>query len=209
MAATDVLTLAKAKAAVGASASSSVNDALIADYVTAVSEFLDQKCGPIVRRTVTETLHGGDTFVRMANAPIYSFTSVTEYAGSGARVLTRETPGVVGDYVADPFPSTDPPGLYSGRLWRRAGFGASWFSRGDSNVVVVAVAGRYADTAAASSSRFGRAAVILLKHLYAAERQNVAQVGEYDVPAVTFPRTMPFIVRQMLASDWRDSLVVG
>lgn len=209
MAATDVLSLSDAKRALGVGAGSIDKDAVVAAYVTAVSERLDRACGPIVRRAVTEYLDGGTWAVRTATAPIFSFTSVTEWSGESSSVLTLETNAAAGTYLAESFAVNDPAGLYSGRLVRRSGRANVGWKLGSRNVVVVASAGRYATTAAAANSRFAQAARILLKHLWSAETLNVGQVDGFDTPFPSFPRTMPMVIRQLLSADWREALVVG
>lgn len=209
MAATDVLTLANAKAALGSVAVVEGRDAAIQRRVTAISQRLDQACGPIVRRTVTERHSGGRGVIRLRNAPVYSFTSITEWAAASSRVLTAEAAGVAGTYLAERSTVPDQTDLYSGRIWRRSGFGWDSFPYGNDNVVVVAVAGRYADTASVAGTRFEEAAVLFLKHLWSSEASSVAQVGEFDTPAPSFPRTMPLIIRQLLKDDWREDVVVA
>lgn len=210
MAATDVLSLSRAKRALSIGDGSTQFDDTVSAYVGAVSSWLDRACGPVVRRNVTETVDGSaGCVVTLRNAPYSSFTTVTEYVGSTPTVLTAETVGVTGDYLVESFHVPDPAGLLAGRLRRRSGMWDRPWACGVRNVTVVAVAGRYATTAALVGTRFDRAAQLLLKHLWQAETLNVATSGDYDVPTPSFPRTMPLIVRQLLGADWLDDLAVA
>lgn len=209
MVATDVLSLSDAKRVVSDGIGPTGNDDKIAAYVTAVSQRLDAACGPIVRRQVAEMLDGGNWWVRTRTAPIVSFTSVTEHTSGSPAVLTAETAAAAGDYLAEPFDSIDPADLFSGKLRRRSGFRDFPWACGRRNIVVVAQAGRYGTTADVTDTRFAQAARILLKHLWSSETLNVAQAGEYEVPFPSFPRTMPMIIRQLLAADWREGLAVA
>lgn len=226
MAATDLLSLADAKAVLGIGPGSQGKDDKVAAYISTVSNRLDRACGPIVQRPVTEYLSGGDLseylsggpanrgragWVRMRNSPIASFTSVVEYSfGASSGPLTLETAIVAGGYRAERFYSTDPPNLFSGRLWRRSGgFTGSWWAPGTENVIISAVAGRYATQAEVRPTRFGQAAAIFLKHLFASEDQNVHVVGGFDAVTPTFPLTMPYVVKELLANDWLESVAVA
>ena len=72
-AATDLLSLADAQAAVRLSASNTIHAARIEGYVTAVSLAIDELVGPVVRRTVTGEQHpGGCDRVRLRRTPISS-----------------------------------------------------------------------------------------------------------------------------------------
>lgn len=210
MAATDVLELQWAKDALRVSVGDPREHPLLEAYVTAVSQRLDQACGPIVQRTVTDEFHsGGCGLIRLRRSPVASVTTVTEYdtAGTGT-VLTAEDYDTTGTYALDPWPG-DPSGLYHGKLWRRTtSRSGTWFVAGRNNVRVTYVAGRYATTLAAQQSRFGQAALVLLRWMWAQEQVGVSTVGEFDVPTTVFPRTMPLSVRQILANDWVEGVVV-
>src|SRR3954470_17383830 len=74
----DVITLAEAKQALNAGPSSTTDDALLASYVTTVSRRMDQLCGPIVKRTVTETFDGSCGTLLLKSRPVISITSVVD-----------------------------------------------------------------------------------------------------------------------------------
>lgn len=212
MAATDVLELQWAKDALRVSVGDPRDHPLLEAYVTAVSERLDQACGPVVQRTVTDELHsGGCGLIRLRKSPVASVTTLTEYDSAGAgTVLTPEDFDTVGTYALDPWTVPGgPEGLFGAKVHRRtAGRSGTWFARGRNNVKVTYVAGRYATTEAAQQSRFGQAALVLLRWMWAQEQVGVSTVGEYDVPTTVFPRTLPMSVRQILANDWVEGVVV-
>lgn len=212
MAATDLLTLDDAKTALRIAPESTDRDDRVAAYVGAVSNRIDAGCGPVVARPVTEYLSGRDSnnpmslgnWIRTRLTPVLSFTSIVEYSSGVVTgpALTAETTTIAGTYRAERFMSSDPPGLFSGKLWRRNGFSNASWAAGDDNVVVTFQAGRYATQAEVLPTRFGRAAVFLLKHWWAAEDLNVHTAGGFDTPFPSFPMTMPNAIREILANDW-------
>lgn len=201
----DVLTLAEGKAAVKVGSGDSSHDTDLAALITAVSRRLDQCAGPVVVRTITDELHDGNVdSIWLRSYPVTSITTVTEYDGTTATVLTQETVGTqpASGYLPDRY---DPaPSLYNGRLIRRAG-GADWcFPYGRLNVKVTYVAGRYSATATVDS-RFKIAAEIMLQNLWRADLETALLNDEYDVPSQAFPRFgIPNAVRHLLAEEWQD-----
>lgn len=59
MSSTDILTLGEAKAALATNQDFNDSDALLNGYITAISKRLDEVCGPIVTRTITDELYDG------------------------------------------------------------------------------------------------------------------------------------------------------
>lgn len=208
-AATDVITLASAKETLSIDPNDATRDDLLEAYITATSERLDAAVGPIVQRTITDEAHdGGDCIIRLLHEPVASITTLTEYdtAGSGT-VLTAEDYDTTGTYLLEPWPARNPTGLYTGRVERRTtGRSTTWFTTGRRNVVATYVAGRYATTAAAADSIFEHAARLLLRFLWQQELFGVASIEGYEQPVSTYPMTMPRVVRQMLAADWREGV---
>lgn len=206
MAATDVITLERAKRAVGLAIVDTSKDDLLQAYVGAVSQRLDDACGPVIRRTITGEAHdGGGCTITLRYRPVYSVTSVTEYLTGTATVLTAEGNTVEGTYQLEPWQGAEVVGLHSGRIHRRvAGWAGGYYPGGAGNVLVTYVAGRYATTADAQDSKFEQAARILLKFFWQAELMGTASVGEYDVPTTAFARVEPPIVRELLASEWLE-----
>lgn len=129
----------------------SANANRIDGLVTAVSRRLDQACGPIVARLVTETFRGesgGTLFLEgkpfAATPPVAPIVSESWSNEAAVTVLAA-------DYLIEDDGS-------AGRLTRWAGY---WRSR----VTVTYTAGRYATTAAVQEP-FVTAAGMLLQHLW-------------------------------------------
>lgn len=168
----DLLSLIEGREAIGLSDTDTNQDARLPSFITAVSRRLDGLCGPIVQRTVTaELCDGGGWTIDLANSPIVSVTSVTEYAGTASTVLTRETVGTTPSnaYLLKPWRN----GLFKGRLYRRSGGTFARFPIGDQNVSVTYVAGRYADTASVDA-KFKEAASFVLSNIFRKEQRPVS-----------------------------------
>lgn len=201
----DVLTLVEGKAALNL-AGTSQYDGEIPVWITATSLALDAKVGPIVKRTVTDEFHDGrGSYFYTRLYPVLTFTTVTEYNGTTATVLSVETnaskpsPG----YLAEQYEPN--PALLSGRIRRRGSGFDAWFPEGSGNIVVTYVAGRFEDTAAVDE-RFKSAARLTLQNLWNSQRPNLGDVGEFEVPQSNWPRfAIPNAVRQMLANEWQDA----
>ncbi len=198
MAATDLLSLEDALAAVRLSASNTIHAARLEGYVTAVSLAIDELVGPVVRRTVTGEQHpGGCGHVRLRRTPISSVTTVKVWDAGISTTLTGETLSVAGGYLAEQ--DGDDPTLLSGTLRRRSSWTSILWEYG--TVEVTYVAGRYASTAAVQGSRFHTAAVLTLKSVWQGETDTVAVVGEYEQPISAFPRVVIPQAAKDLLSD--------
>jgi hypothetical protein len=204
MAATDIVTVEEVLPVL----SVKVPKPWLAARISAVSKRLDDACGAVVQRTVTdEIVSGGDGYLRLKH-PVAAFTSVTEYQGTTAVVLTRETIGTepADGYVAEPHLSL--PGLFSGVIYRRASGGDARFYPGSGNIKVTYTAGRYVDTEAVEP-HFKEAALIMLKKLADGD-QTVVPVGEFDTPGARLPTFgVPRAVRELLFNEWREIPGVG
>lgn len=178
----DVLTLGEAKSALGLSSTDTNADDTIRALITAVSAQLDQMCGPVRTRTVTELHDGGCAAVHLRQRPVYSITSVTEYAGTTATTLTAEsnTAKSAANYLHDGTFGR----LASGSLIRRANNCDSVFEPGRRNVAVVYVAGRAANTDGVPA-KFKQAAAMMLRNLWVAEQASGSETfGPFDAQAV-------------------------
>ena len=171
--ATDIITLAEAREALNLA--TGTEDTILAAYVSAASMTLDALCGAVVNRTVTAEVHelGCDVAaIWPRTTPIYSVTSVTEYASDGtSTALTAETV------------SSKPA---SGYWWRSglnfiqrrsAGFAYSFPAFGV--VSVTYVAGRYASTSAVDA-KFKTACKMLLANMWRFERGTGTQTFGSD-----------------------------
>lgn len=158
----DVITLTEAKTAINMPAATT-HDTELAMWVTAVSRRLDARCGPMVVRTVTETLTPAGSTLFLTQYPVSSVTSVTEYQSGTGTVLTAESTTVAGGYLLD-----------SGMLTRRSGFGTTgWHGR----TTVEYVAGRYATTAAVDA-RVKMVAGAVMRRLWVRESGAWARGGD-------------------------------
>lgn len=193
----DLLTLTEGKAALNETTTD--RDTEIAQYITAVSRRLDELCGAIVKRTVSDELHpGGSDFILLRQAPASassttSITSVYEYTGGTATTLTAET---VSSASSDNYSFN----TELGQVRRRS----SWTGRSflPQNVVVTYAAGRYANTAAVDA-KFKTAAAVMLQHLW---RPGQGFGGSYsDAPLSGF--AVPHAVLELLADELQGPVV--
>lgn len=194
MAEHDVITVDQARAALNLDPSDAgVDSGELARLVSAASAILDDLCGPIVERSVTADVDGGQRWLFL-DGPISAVVSVTEWPAG-----TAVTGEVRGAETVDDFRL----GAW-GRLERRsAGSPATWAD----GVTVTYTAGRFPDTASVAP-RFAAACQILVAHLWRSERGAASQTwGAYDqwpagvtasgVPTFGVPRA----VRDLLAGE--------
>ena len=190
----DVVTMSEAVIELGEQ-----DETTLAAYITAVSQLLDEACGPIVERTISgETHDGGVTVIDLRWAPVASVSTVTEYQGVTPVVLTGETA------------TTAPAAGFlvdgeSGRVWRRAGKQDAVFAGGRQSVSVTYVAGRYEDTTTVDA-RFKRAALITLRNLWAKEQGfGTVTFGPDGQPIVGATFAIPYAAEAFIRGD----LVLG
>lgn len=161
---TDILSLGEAYDAINIPSATGHDDEL-RRWITAVSDFIDERCGYVVQRTVTDEAHdGGEPSIEPTHTPVVSVTSVTEYDGTVSQTLTAETNSTkpTYGYFLDRF---DPHYCV---IWRRSSNADTTFPSGRGNVVVTYEAGRYASTADVAP-RFKEAAAAMLRRLYQRE----------------------------------------
>lgn len=207
MATLDVVSVERAKQALDLGVADVRKSDVLATAITAVSQLIDDVCGPVVQRTITDPIDtpGDLCHVTLKTAPVASITSVTFYDSGASEVLTAETLSTAGDYLAELEDRVRPDGttpLLSGRLRRRSGFRDWYWKRG--RVQVVYVAGRYTNTAACAGSRFELAAMLTLRSSWRAWEQSAVQVapGEFVIPAGYFPSfIMPDAALELIARD--------
>lgn len=198
MAAIDVVTLAEAKTALVGVTSSS-RDALLSRYITAVSARLDELCGPILTRAVTELHDGGGWRLQLNQPPLYDVTSVTEYASTSAQVLTVETNASKPSYG---YIATT--GM-SAEIRRRAGGGDAVFTSGRRNVVVEYRAGRF-ESVSAVTDVFKLPALVFLEHVWRRQEGGGSEtygppIGLTDTGIPSFG--VPNVVADLLAGERR------
>lgn len=161
MATTDVLSAAEAERILNVSDKPEA----VGRFVSAVSQQLDQLCGPVVVRTITaETHSGGVDVISLKYRPVSSVTTVTEYDGTVSTTLTAEsnTAKATANYYLD---------ADQGTIRRRYN-GSDWvFPNGRGNVVVTYIAGRAANTAAVDA-KFKAAAAMMLRNVWIGEEAS-------------------------------------
>lgn len=190
MTATNVISLPEAESELGIDHGT---QPLVATYVTSVSRLLDQACGPVVRRTVTEEYDGGRSCVILRQFPVAAVTAVTEYRGTAAAILTEETAATA---PGDGFLLSD-----SGKLYRRSGKADALFASGRRNVVVSYSAGRYDDTASVDE-RFKRAAMVALRNLWSREQgMGTVTFGADGAPLTGATYALPNAARAFIQDD--------
>lgn len=177
----DVISLEEAKTALRITGTN--NDTELAAWITAISRRLDDLCGPIVQRTVTDELHQSPSGpLWLYQTPVVSISNVKEWSSGTATTLTAETAAASGDYLYD---------ARLGTISRRSSwYDTTWSS---SYVTVTYVAGRAANTAAVDPL-FKQAAVIILTHVWrtsgtgrgevfnAIEGENVFGTPPFSIP---------------------------
>ena len=170
---------------------------------TAVGEKLADAVGPIVYgRLLRSCMTGAATSSTLNSSPVQSVVSVVEYDNLTAATLTAETNASKPDtaYVVD---------TTAGKLTRRQANGSARFPIGVGNIAVTYVAGRVADTTKVDE-RYKTAAALMLKNVWRAWENALAQSGEYDLPHLSFPSFfVPKAVKELLGDQWRSGSGVG
>lgn len=208
MAILDVLTLNEAKASLNVTGTTQY-DTELPGYITAVSQRLDTLCGPVVRRTVTgEQLDGGFESIFVEFFPVTSFTSIIEYDGVIATVLTSETNFVQPDNAYRSYSYQPDPTLYGNRLVRRSAGFRKKFTFGIGNVVVTYVPGRFADTVSVGE-KYKKAAGLILQNLWRSQQDSTGRMDEFDVPMQMFPKfAVPNAALQLLCNEVHEEQVL-
>jgi hypothetical protein len=190
MATTDVLSTAEALAAVNLSTESTGRLTLL---VSAVSQQLDELCGPVVQRTITsESYDGGEDELYLLQRPVVSVTGVTEYRNTTAQALAAEsnTSKTGYDYVLEE---------EWGVLRRRSSNQDAPFPAGRRNVVVTYVAGRATNTAAVDA-KFKQAAAMMLRNLWVSEAASGSEtIGAFTDQIAVNPLLGPGMLNKVAA----------
>lgn len=189
--ATDVILLDDAQIAINAPTLSDDQAAQLETMVSAVSELLDNLCGPIVIRTVTDELHDANgSLIFLRNYPVASVTTVTEYLSGTGTVLTAEAVDTSGGFL-----------LRDGVIARRSGYSTtSW----NGTIKVTYEAGRYASTATVES-RFKQAAAQIVASEWANYSAAWTRGDPFAAPdgGALFGESVQKIVNKWLANDRR------
>lgn len=190
----DILTIDEAKAAVNLPDQAAKQEDELGRFVTAVSRRIDDLCGPVVIREVTETLDADGGLLFLAHQEVSAITSVTEYQSGTGTVITAEDFDTAGGYR-----------LRNGILERRSSWSAtSW----NGLVVVVYDAGRYASTGVVDA-KFKVAAGSILRRLWKreggtwAQSSSVFEAGEVSTVGVGFFKAVDPMVAELLGDELR------
>ena len=184
-----------------ASVSSQRDFEVIDVWVPALSLRIDELCGPVVIRTVTDERHDGGVFViALRKSPASSVTSVTEYDVGVATVLTAEMDATLpaDGYVRERL------GQVTFINRRSSGYDYP-FPHGRQNVKVTYEAGRH-DTTAAVDAKFKMAASAILRRLWSREAGAWARGGnpfEADGMPPGFFKAVDPMVQEFLSDEMR------
>lgn len=177
----DILTLHEGYTAIqdktSAAAGSGSNDEMLQRWITALSARIDEKCGPVVIRTVTaEEVKVRGCHAYLKRRPVSSITSLVEYVGTAATALQAENfPSAV---TANDYKLLE-DGLAGVVERRNRGFAwpfSAIFSRA-CRVIATYEAGRYASTEVVGEE-FKAAASSILLRLWKREAGSWAAGGD-------------------------------
>jgi hypothetical protein len=187
----DVITLTEAKRVLNPR--TTAKDEQIEFAITAASRLLDNLCGPVVQRTITEELHqspSGALFLR--HTPVVSITTVKEWSSGTETELDAETAAIAGDYLYD---------SRLGTITRRSSwYDTSWSS---SYVTVTYVVGRYASTAAVDRLFKWAAQEIVAANFKTQQGAGSQTYGDNYDPFNGLPPGLPRGVNEFIASERR------
>jgi uncharacterized phiE125 gp8 family phage protein len=143
-------------------------------FIQAATSAIEQRVGPLTRRSVTESHNGGRHAIVLRHSPVITVTSATE---NGAAVPS-------GGYTISPA---------SGVLTRTSGYSRATWVDGFNNVTVAYVAGR---TSIPADLR--QAVLELVRHLWSTQRGSMAgrRTGEEFVSGQGY--TLPNRVLELI-----------
>jgi len=191
---TDLLTLGEARSALAIDQTFAGSDDLLRTYISAISKRLDEACGAIVQRTITDELYDGGSTIWLKTKPVASVTTVTEYDGIVPTVLTRQTNTTEPSdgYVLEPT---------KGKLIRTSSGTKTIFEPGLQNIKVTYVAGRYTTTATVDPL-FKIAAQSFLAHVWKMNQgMGTSTYGDYDGGFAVITYALPNRVKDLLGSE--------
>lgn len=191
---TDLLTLSEAKQGLAQDELFADKDTLLAGYIGAISKRLDEVCGPIVQRTITDELYDGGSYIWLKSKPVASISSVIEYDGTTATTLTRQTNTVEPSegYILHPT---------RGKLTRTISGLPTNFCSGLQNIKITYVAGRYTTTATVDPL-FKIAAQAFLSHVWKMNQGMGSNTyGDYDGGQAIITFALPNRVKDLLGTE--------
>lgn len=191
---TDILTLNEAKNALAQDELFSDKDTLLSSYIGAISKRLDEVCGPIVQRPITDELYDGGSTIWLKSKPVASVTSVVEYDGTTATTLTQQTNLVEPSegYVIH---------ATRGKLTRTISGLPTNFCSGLQNIKISYIAGRYTNTTTVDPL-FKIAAQAFLSHVWKMNQgMGTNTYGDYDGGQAIVTFALPNRVKDLLGTE--------
>lgn len=197
----NILSLGEGQRALPLVNSTDEKDASLLQFITGLSRRIDELCGPVVARSLTELHDGGDSYIRPFKTPVYSVTTLTEYDNTTGTVLSVESNSSkpANAYLIDRNSALSNL-VY---LLRRSSNADSTFPSGRRNVELVYQAGRYANTAAVDA-KFKMAAGAILRRLWDREAGAWARGAnplEAAEPGSRFFNAIQHVVNEQLAGE--------
>lgn len=195
---THIVSLGEAYQAINNPAAEGHDDEL-RRWIGAVTERVDQECGPVVQRTIENELHnGGNRRIFLDMSPAASITTLTEYVSTTPTVLTVETNASkpAAGYLLETVGGVS-------WVWRRSSGTDGCFPAGRRNIDVTYVAGRYADTASVAP-HFKMAVESILRRLWAREGSAWSRGGDpFDTGSQAFFDAFKQSMREWLQDEIR------
>lgn len=179
---TQILSLDDAKAALNLTGTS--NDEELREYIEAATDLIERHIGPVIPRSVTETVSARDGRIYLSTTPVISVTSVTAVLNSGDT------------YAAADFVVSSAAGIV--QLADRSAVTSDLYT-------VVYQAGRQG----AVPARWLQAARVLLRHLWSTQRGSSSPGRNRggDDYATGMAYTMPNRVLELLQYDRQGPFV--
>lgn len=194
----DLLTPDEAYQAINVDPGSVGHDEDLATFTTAVSRRIDERCGAVVQRTVTdEPYDGGRYFIPLPWATA-AVTEVKEYTGSTLANLAAEN-------IAAPTSTNWVFDKRTGLLYRRSGGLDYPFAYGRSNVLVTYTWGRFTNTASVDE-KFKTAAKLMLNDWWQASAkwwERHSQFASDDLGMPPLPPRAAQRITEVLGDELR------
>lgn len=204
MAVEDLLAIDEARSAVNLPSGATQQDGELKRYLTGLSRRVDDLCGPVVIRTITDEEHdGGVHRIWLRKSPADSVTSVSEWLNTTETALTAETRA---SQPADAYLHGHTGPLHFIRR-RNTGSDAR-FPTGRQNVLVTYEAGRYASTADVDEL-FKLTAASILRRIWKREASSWSQSTDFvtDTEGATPQRSFFRVVDPMIKEFLADELL--
>lgn len=174
-------------------------DAQLELWISAMSERIDDLCGPVVQRPFTEAVTGGGWSVILDAAHVATVTSVVEYSNGVGTTVEADAVDLLNPsgYVLEDLAGTTV-------LRRRSGGTPFRWVAGHRNIVVAGTAGRFPTTDDVSP-KFKTAAGAILRRFHSREASSWSTGGQpFESPAAPgsgFFRAVDPMVAELLSRE--------